>query len=207
LQRYAAARGMKTSITWLSAASLNVVSVERREQALDGQGGQSAADPLAAMQHTVQVAPQHLRANIPGSIRSRTDNSAQQRALCSGLRSGAKRIALSPDAWRKDAGRSRPGSKSSRSWGARRTCGGPNFWFHRDGRRSPKFARPASMPYESASDLRDHKKRAARRPETPRLRRNMIGTGWTRRRTLLQPLRLLKMEGMLWSLGLGRNES
>jgi hypothetical protein len=65
-------------------------------------------------------------------------------------------------------------SHSPRARGERR---GPHFWFHRDGRRSPKFARPASMPCESASDLREHKKRAARRPETPRLRRNMIGTG------------------------------
>ena len=52
-----------------------------------------------------------------------------------------------------------------------------------------------------------HKKRAARSLETPRLRRNGIGTGWTRRHTLLQPLQLLKMEGMLSSLGLGRDES
>jgi hypothetical protein len=42
------------------------------------------------------------------------------------------------------------GQVQARLEGARRACGGPNFWFHRDGRRSPKVARPASMPCESA---------------------------------------------------------
>jgi hypothetical protein len=63
--------GMKTSIAWSPAAGLNVASVERRE-GVGGHGAQPAADLLPAMRRTVQIAPQHLLANVPGSIRSRS---------------------------------------------------------------------------------------------------------------------------------------
>ena len=49
--------------------------LERRERRMaragvDGDGGEPAAELLSGMRHTVQIAPQHLLADVPGSIRS-----------------------------------------------------------------------------------------------------------------------------------------
>jgi hypothetical protein len=65
---------MKTSITWSPAAGLNVVSVERGEQAwtVTVDSRQPTANRLSGMRRTVQIAPQHLLANAPGFVRSRS---------------------------------------------------------------------------------------------------------------------------------------
>jgi hypothetical protein len=60
-RRYAAARVMKTSVSWSPTPSPNVVSVQRGEQA--------AADGLSEMRYAVQIASQRVLANASGSVR------------------------------------------------------------------------------------------------------------------------------------------
>jgi hypothetical protein len=60
-RRYAAARVMKTSVSWSPTPSPNVVSVQRGEQA--------AADVLSEMRYAVQIASQRVLANASGSVR------------------------------------------------------------------------------------------------------------------------------------------
>ena len=66
LRRYAAARGDENIDYMVTRGRL-----ERRERrmgraGLDGDGGEPAAGFLSGMQHTVQIAPQHLLADVPG---------------------------------------------------------------------------------------------------------------------------------------------
>jgi hypothetical protein len=75
--------GMKASTAWSPAAGLNVVSVERGDQAWTVTGRRWAASCLSEVWRAVQIAPQHLLTNASGSVRSRSAShcSSPPRAL------------------------------------------------------------------------------------------------------------------------------
>src|SRR6185437_3471529 len=70
LGRRAAARGDESIDYMVTRGRLECRERRMARAGLDGDGGQPAAGLLSGMQRTVQIAPQQLLANVPGSIRS-----------------------------------------------------------------------------------------------------------------------------------------
>ena len=72
LRRYAAARSDENIDYMVTRGRLECRERRTSRAGVDGHGGQPAADLLPRMRRTVQIAPRHLLANAPGSIRSRS---------------------------------------------------------------------------------------------------------------------------------------